>query len=631
MIGSPLGIIVLLSLMGLFSRIFRLTPQEATVFYASVAIGAGGSFWIMYWTWTESIVGLAFRFPESEFVRKNLPSFLFPDPESFDAMWNGGVSVNWVAWAGPILFFLIAALSWAFTGLFLSLIIWKQMIEVEKLPFPYGTIVGHQVMNVTGYEDEKPPRAFSWARGKPILIGMIVGALVYVPTVLVSDWFPEFWPSLGISLPFAGQFSLGATLNAVLADLRRWAPVDTGLFFLPGAIAFAYIAPLDITLTTWLFFFIFKWIWPIVGYGSGIIPQGQGYWNMQKWGGPNLGWIFGDGAGIWYGIALFWLISNYKPLVKSLKSAVSRSSPEDWIAWSGLGVSLLFVLITMLVLQVPFAMVLVFIILFVLAQMVWAKAMGEGYIGPVSGPRPLWGWMYQGIHLGVATGIFPPPSGTTESFSVPAYMTASASWAYIGHPYQSSNRGADVLNYFVAAKITKTRIKDVAKGILITVILGYILGIIFTTASLHAKGGANIRGYAFSPSFFGIMRRYSIRGSVNELEVTTAVGGPAAYYAHFIVGIILTFAIYILRARYTWFFINPIGLAMAPIAFFALNAFIGWICKFITIRLGGTKAYNEIGVPFFVGYLIATTLIGGFIDPFGIFALRAGEFKLGGF
>lgn len=86
-----------------------------------------------------------------------------------------------------------------------------------------------------------------------------------------------------------------------------------------------------------------------------------------------------------------------------------------------------------------------------------------------------------------------------------------------------------------------------------------------------------------------------------------------------------------LRARYTWFFVNPIGLTMALIAFFVLPAFIGWALKYITIKLGGTKAYNEIEIPAVVGYYIATSLIGGFIDPFGIFAMRTGEFKLGGF
>jgi len=632
MIGSPLGVLFLLSLAGLASKALRLTPQEATVFWPSVAVGAGGSFWIMYWGWMECPLGLAFRYPpESEIIRKSLPSFLFPTPEAFSAMWAGGATVNWSLWIGPLLFFLLASLSWAFTGLFLAIIIRKQLIEVEKLPFPAGMLIGHSVLALTAYEEEKPPRVFSWTRGKWFLIGAVIGTLVYVPTVLVADWFPSFWPSLGISIPFAGQFSLGATLNTLLADLRKWAPVDTGLFFVPGMIGIAYLAPLDVTLTIWLFFFILKWIWPIIGYGSGIIPQGQDYWNMTRWGGPNLGWIIGDGAGIWYGIALYWLAANYKPLAQSLKAAIGGTSPEERVAWAGLGISLLLVLITMLIMQVPFIMALIIVILFVVAQIVWAKGLGEGYIGSVSGARPLWSWMYQTTDFGRYIGIFPAPSGTTENFSVPAFMTSVATWAYMGHLYQSPNRAGDFLAHFTAAKITLTRIKDIVIGIIITVLIGYTLGAIFTTASMHAKGGANLGGYAFSPGFFAHWRSYGLIGSVNPTESMTAPTGLAAYYAHFVAGIILAVVIYMLRARYTWFFVNPIGLTMAPIAFFVLPAFIGWACKYITIKLGGTKAYNEIGIPIVIGYYIATSLIGGFIDPFGIFAMRAGEFKLGGF
>lgn len=195
MLGSPLGILFLLSLAGLASKALRLTPQEATVFWSSVAVSAGGSFWIMYWGWMECPLGLAFRYPESEIIRKSLLSFLFPTPEAFNAMWTGGAIVNWSLWIGPLLFFLLASLSWTFMGLFLAIIIRKQLIEVEKLPFPAGMLIGHSVVALTAHEEEKPPRVFSWTRGKWFLIGVVIGTAVYVPTVLVADWFPSFWPS----------------------------------------------------------------------------------------------------------------------------------------------------------------------------------------------------------------------------------------------------------------------------------------------------------------------------------------------------------------------------------------------------------------------------------------------------
>ena len=643
MIGSGLGVLFMVSLIGVFiSKAFRLTPQEATVFMAAVAIGAGGSFWIMYWGWMEAMIGFVYRLPESKILREVIPSFVVPkDSIILDALWTGGASMNLGVWLGPMLFFMVAALGWAFTGLFLSGIIGKQMLEVERLPFPVGTITGYEQLYVTKYEDSERPKLFSLVRGKYIWLGFLIGTVVFFPTVIVSDWFPGFWPSLGISLPYPTQFALGPWLNTMLADLIKWAPVDTGLFFLPTTVVFAYIAPSDVTLTVWLFFIIFKWIWPIIGYGTGIVPQGKDYFNMQSFGGPNLSWIFSDGSGIWYGIALAWIVSNRKVIVDSFRSALrslssgkSRFVDEkgeltDAAMWVGLGFSVLLVLITMLVINVPIIMALIIAIAFIVAQIAWARAMGEGYIAQVSGPRPFYPLRSQIMDVGLALGIFPTPSGTFERFNPAAYMTGYSTHFYFGVIYQSPNRAADVLNNFRAAQLTKTSYSDIIKAIAITIVVGYFLGIFFTTASLHAKGGSNIRGYAFSPGFFTNMRMPI--GSVNPTESSTAVGGPFGYYLHFIIGIALAFLIYYLRSRYVWFFVNPVGLVLSPIGFFALNAFLGWLFKYLTLRIGGTKLYEDKAIPFCVGYMLAIALLLGFLDPIGIFIMQAGQFKLGGF
>lgn len=640
MIGSPLGILFLVSLAGLFAKALRLTPQEAATFWAAVAIGAGGSFWIMYWGRFEAMLGFVYRFPESVYLRTVIPSFVVPtDTSVLDAMWSGGVAMNLGVWLGPLIFFMLGAIAWAFTGLFLGGIIGRHMLEVEKLPFPVGMIVGYDVNFITKYEDSQRPKLFSWARGKYIWIGFIIGVIVFVPTVIVADWFPDFWPSLGISLPYPTQFSLGGWLNTVLAGLRTWAPVDTGLFFLPTTVVYAYLAPLDLTLTVWVLFFVFKWIWPIIGYGTGIIPAGKDYMNMQAWGGPNLYWIMGDGSGIWYGIALYWIVSNRKVIINSLKAALKASSaqssetgyPPDRLLWAGLSASFLLIVLTNLAIGVPIVMAVIVAIIFVVAQIAWARAMGEGYIAQVSGPRPWYSMIHQVADFGIATGMFPPPSGTTDNFNVGAYMTGYASNLYFGVIYQSSNRAADVLNYFRVAQMTRTSYWDIIKAVAITVIVGYFLGVLFTTASLHAKGGANIAGYAFSPSFFTNMRGYALVGSVNPTESSTALGGPAGYYSHFIVGIIIAFILYYLRMRYTWFFINPIGVVLSPIAFFALNAFLGWLLKYLTLKIGGTKVYEEVAIPFCVGWMLSIALLLGFLDPIGIFVMQGSKFKLGGF
>ena len=49
---------------------------------------------------------------------------------------------------------------------------------------------------------QQRPKLFSWARGKYIWIGFIIGVIVFVPTVIVADWFPDLAVSRNLaSLP----------------------------------------------------------------------------------------------------------------------------------------------------------------------------------------------------------------------------------------------------------------------------------------------------------------------------------------------------------------------------------------------------------------------------------------------
>jgi hypothetical protein len=85
--------------------------------------------------------------------------------------------------------------------------------------------------------------------------------------------------------------------------------------------------------------------------------------------------------------------------------------------------------------------------------------------------------------------------------------------------------------------------------------------------------------------------------------------------AGFIVAIVLGY----LHARFIWFPFEPIGLFIATEEWGTLTGiwtmfFGAWILKVMTIRMGGSKMYEERGVP------IAT----GFIAGFAIVALFGG-------
>lgn len=72
-------------------------------------------------------------------------------------------------------------------------------------------------------------------------------------------------------------------------------------------------------------------------------------------------------------------------------------------------------------------------------------------------------------------------------------------------------------------------------------------------------------------------------------------------------GMFLTAALLFLRYRYTWFPINPIGFPVAmvgQVTWTVCSIFIGWLIKFLILKLGGAKAY-ERAKPFFIGAVLA--------------------------
>lgn len=77
-----------------------------------------------------------------------------------------------------------------------------------------------------------------------------------------------------------------------------------------------------------------------------------------------------------------------------------------------------------------------------------------------------------------------------------------------------------------------------------------------------------------------------------------------------------TFAIFLtaMKSRFLWWPFHPIGYGLAvsyAMDYFWFTAFIGWFCKFLTLRYGGIKLYRTL-LPFFMGlilgdYVIAST------------------------
>jgi hypothetical protein len=100
---------------------------------------------------------------------------------------------------------------------------------------------------------------------------------------------------------------------------------------------------------------------------------------------------------------------------------------------------------------------------------------------------------------------------------------------------------------------------------------------------------------------------------------------PLAPYV--IAGFLIVAAIEFLHSRFVWFPFNAIGFIMGTGIMGTFYGYwgpflIAWVLKTITLRIGGSKLYESVGVPiaggFIAGYMVAL-IIGGTLGVFRFF------------
>jgi hypothetical protein len=123
-------------------------------------------------------------------------------------------------------------------------------------------------------------------------------------------------------------------------------------------------------------------------------------------------------------------------------------------------------------------------------------------------------------------------------------------------------------------------------------------------------------GYSFGLSKTGICRSaYTCLipfGYTQEhwLEVPTS----EPWVPYMVAGIVIVGVLSLLRARFVWFPFEPIGFLNGTsynslISGLWFPYLIAWILKTLTLRIGGSKAYEDYGLPIASGFALGCMLI----------------------
>jgi len=598
----PLPLLIYMALSFLLAKVwkgFELTQQEWVCFTIANVIVAG-FYYGMYTTIAFGIPDFgAFTIqipayivheePTASAVGNLIPTWMSPQAGDLTTYFYGG-AVNWGAWMAPIVFYIafeciyiILFFSW---GMFLR----KPLVETEALTFPN---IQH-TLRLINYQAEKADGKsllFSIGRFRLFWVAFVVGILYHL-TDIVRLFVAAAPPSTYIDVINIDitPFTRGALPGAGFAGTLRLAEL-----------AIWYFVPMDFLISATVFWLALYIIYPVIVVYAGAAPYSPG--NETDVGGW-LGWnqgpfkfnlFAGWGVTIGVGIYMFWANrQHFANILRSAWNAGPYAGQEDaGLSYKFLGMLTIILTVAFLILllgaSVPPIVAIAIIAISLLYHFGWSRMMGDvmEYWG-----SPLWyRQMYYDVGVLTAGWNATPPTATT---SVMNTMILGASQT----ERTSGVMQANWIGVQAMALRNNTSAKDVLFTSALTVIVMTIIAIPFTIWFTTAMGGRSVISTVPRDAWWP-----------TSLAGYSGAGTPwppvaaAERYGLLVAGIVVAFALFMLRLRFPWFIISPTALITTPImSWFWADLLLMLVIKYFVLRIGGAKLY-ERGVPFCVGFL----------------------------
>jgi len=216
-----------------------------------------------------------------------------------------------------------------------------------------------------------------------------------------------------------------------------------------------------------------------------------------------------------------------------------------------------------------------------------------------------------GAAIWVPRALFFPVAPTTLSTD---YVLGGEIWASQINRHPLDGWGQSMFSSFGSyrmASLTGTSSKDVFKVTLIALLTSAFAGLVAFVYGSSSYGVGRLHGTT-------TLWASSMEMWINNFMSSPASGPPSMWGAQFIAGILLAVVLSTLHARFVWF-PHPIGPIIAFNFAGLLQAWwfaflVAWILKFLTLRIGGSKLFEQKGLPLAggitAGYVVVAFLYG---------------------
>lgn len=527
-----------------------------------------------------TILGHPFRFatPENEWrelFAKQLPEWLTVSDEKALRNYYEGSSTLYIehhlaTWLQPAVWWIAFIFVLMTVMLCINILLRVQWTERERLTYPIIQLPLEMV---------NPESNFF--RRRMVWFGFSVAAAISILNLLNSI-FPDV-PYLPVKRQSIHQYFTTRPWNAM---------GGVKISFYPFAVGIAFLIPLDLLFSCWVFYWLYKielMIARIVGFRG--IPRFP-YANEQAFG-TYIGLLaFALWAGRSYFKAIIVHLLQGIGLLDSKRQVDDSDEPIPYrLAFFGILIGCVFLGIFSYQIGMSLWVILLFFGLYFLLAIMIARVRAE------------LGFLVHDLHnvdphsvLVTALGTHRLGSGSLIGFSL--YMFFNR--AYRAHPMPQ---------LLEALKISQTQSissRRMALAILIATSVGSVV-IFWLLLDSYYRHGAESGYYETWALGFG-------RGVYRQLEGwLTFPRDPDLTGVGFMgVGFLLTGLMMVVRAKFLWWPLHPLGYAMAN-SWGMDNLWccllVAWFLKAIVLKHGGLQSYRR-AIPFFLGVALGDYVLG---------------------
>lgn len=575
---GPLFVLFCLVVGNLFLRALRprlgLDQRELLIIYTMLVMGAAVSGVGMLGFLVPVIASIQY-YTESFGFDRFLPyapkHLIIHDPKVIEGFHTGGQTI-WTLpimrdWSGPVLWWSSFLLAMIIATLCLQVLVRKQWVRDERLGFPLAYV----------------PLAITENAGS----GLRGNRLFWLGFSLVAC--VQSLNGLNFYYPVVPHVTLRQTELTYLKQVWPWSAVGAiHISYNPFMIGVAYLLNLDLSLSIWLFYLLYK--------VSELVFALEGMRDPAAGGGAARYPLMDEqGVGAFIGLAVVVMWMGRRRLLEAARSAARGwdKGEEEMMSYRGalLGAGAACVYMTWFIcgMGLKLSLAVPVVILMLIFSIILSRAVAEA------------GFPYP----------FTPENAAGETVlfalgpkNVPIVGQTALGYLSAVDQFYCNNPAPHQLNAMKLGEASGMPPRHLLLAILLGTIIGLAAGWWAQLDMYYRYGAATGKIREWWPRMgyqtLGFMKAYYDRGTgPNWMTIQGMAFG---------MGFIILLAK--LRATFPWFPLHPIGYLITgtPAARFIWVPFLlGWLVKLVVVRYGGLSLYTRL-MPFFVGVIVGDSV-----------------------